>query len=60
MALCICGYHVYTETWTAALGEGLCCERELGNVIDVAVKKDSCDTVSNLLKKIVRMCSMFM
>ena len=38
----ICGYHLRSETWTAALWEELCCEQELGNVIDrsaVAVKK---------------------
>lgn len=42
VASCVHGYHVYGETWTASLGEELCCERELGNVIDryaVAVKK---------------------
>ena len=62
VASCVRGYHVYGETWTAALGEELCCERELGNVIDryaVAVKKDSSETVGHLPKKISRLCSMF-
>ena len=31
MASCVCGYHVYSEHWIAALREELYCER---NVID--------------------------
>ena len=61
MASCVRGYHVYSKTWTAALREELCCERELSNVIDcytVAVKKDSRETVGHLPKKILQMCSM--
>ena len=55
MASCIRGYHVYSENWTAALGEELFCERDIGNVIDryaVAVKKDSGETVGHLPQKI--------
>ena len=31
---CICGYHVYNETWTTVLGEVLLMERELHNMTD--------------------------
>ena len=40
--LCIHGYHVYEEVWTATFGEQLYTEREYGNIIDcydVAVKE---------------------
>ena len=42
MVSCIHDYHVYDETWMAALEEELCCEWEWSNVINhyaVAVKK---------------------
>ena len=32
------GYHVYGENWIAALGEELCCERNVINRYAVAVK----------------------
>ena len=41
---CIRGYHVYKETWRAAIGEELECDREPGNSSDryaVAVKRSS-------------------
>ena len=60
--LCIQGYHVYKEIWTAVVGEELNTEREIGNIVDryaVAMKKDSGETVAHLPKKISRMCSMF-
>ena len=38
MASCVRGYHVYGENWIAAIGEELCYERVIGNVIDVALK----------------------
>ena len=31
---CIRGYHVYKETWRAAIGEELECDREPGNSCD--------------------------
>jgi len=61
MDLCIRGYHVYKEVWTAVFGE-LYAEREFGNVVDhyaVTVMKDSGETVMHLPKKISKMCSMF-
>ena len=42
MACCIRGYHVYKDTWDAATGEELACEREVYNTQDcyaVAMKK---------------------
>ena len=62
MDLCIRGYHVYEEIWTAVFGEELNTERKIGNIVDryaVAVKKDSGETIGHLPKKISRMCSMF-
>jgi len=37
LSLCICGYHVYGEEWTATLEE-LTCEREIGNVVNQHAK----------------------
>ena len=54
MSLCVRGYHVYGEVWTATLGEELICIPEIGNVVDryaVAVKKDSGETVGHLPRK---------
>ena len=34
VASCVCGYHVYSENWIAALGEELYCKRVIGNVIN--------------------------
>ena len=59
---CICGYHVYNEIWTAVFWEVLITERELHNVAyhyAVAVKKHSGETVGNLPRIILRLCSMF-
>ena len=33
-ASCICGYHIYRDIWTAAIGEELDCVRESGNMRD--------------------------
>ena len=41
VASCVCGYHVYSGNWIAALREELYCEKIIGNVIDqhaIAVK----------------------
>ena len=43
---CVRGYHVYKDTWEAAIGEQLECVREQSNAVDwyaVAVLKD--DTI---------------
>ena len=32
IASCVRGYHIYNKKWTAAVGEILCCAREVGNV----------------------------
>ena len=51
---CIRGYHVYSEEWTAVLGETLTCEWEIGIVVDryaIAIKKYSCETVGHVPKK---------
>ena len=56
---CVRGYHEYGEQWTTFLGEQLTCP----NVMDqyaVSVKKDSSETVGQVLKKISRICSMFL
>ena len=40
---CVRGYHVYEDTWEAAIGQGLECVREQSNAVDryaVAVLKD--------------------
>ena len=44
-------------------GEQLTCQREVGNITDryaVTAKKDSGETVGHVLKKISRICSMFL
>ena len=41
--LCVCGYHVYKQTWNATMGEKLVCVIDVSNSLDsyaVAVKKD--------------------
>lgn len=56
------GYHVYKDTWDAALGEELQCQRETGNASDfyaVAVQKDG-NIVGHLPRKISRVCTLFM
>ena len=59
---CICGYHIYQEIWTAAVGETLVCERETNNNQDryaVAVKRNG-TTVGHLPRKASRVCSLFL
>ena len=60
MVLCIRGYHIFGKTWTAALGEELCCECELSTIIDhyALAVRNSKETVGHLLKKISQMCNM--
>ena len=56
------GYHVYQDSWEAAIGERLPCKREPGNRKDpfaVAVVR-SRDTVGHVPKKISSVCSMFL
>jgi len=56
---CVCGYHVYSEMWTAVFGEILCTERKLHNVVDryvMAVTKDSGETVGYVTRKFSRLC----
>lgn len=60
--LCVRGYHVYKEIWTAVLGETLPCVRETSNEKDryaVAVIKDS-NIVGHLPKKISSVSSLFL
>ena len=60
--LCIRGYHIYKEIWTAAIGEVLPCEREPTNPEDryaVAVKKDDI-IVGHLPRKVSRICTLFL
>ena len=60
---CVCGYHEYREQCTNFLGEQLTCQFEVSNVTDryaVAVRKDSGKTVGHVLKKIFRICSVFL
>ena len=62
IASCVRGYHIYKEKWTAAVGEMLCCAREVGNVLDryaVSVLKDG-DIVGHLPRKISKVCSLFL
>ena len=62
IASCVRGYHIYKEKWTAAVGEILCCAREVGNVLDryaVSVLKDG-DIVGHLPRKISKVCSLFL
>jgi len=64
MASCVRGYHVYSESWIAVLGEELHCKWEIGNMMDryaVGVKKlGTSKTVGHLPRKISRRCSMFL
>ena len=58
---CVRGYHIYRETWDAAVGEELECQRERGNGTDmyaVAVVQDS-TIVGHLPQKISRVCTLF-
>ena len=51
---CIRGYHVYKETWRAAIGEELECDQEPGNSCDryaVAVKRNGV-VIGHLPRKI--------
>ena len=55
MDLCIRGYHVYEEIWTAVFREKLYTEREIGNIVDcyaVAIKKDSVKQLAICLKNL--------
>ena len=59
---CIRGYHVYKETWRAAIGEELECDREPGNSCDryaVAVKRSGV-VIGHLPRKVSRVCSLFL
>ena len=60
---CVHGYHEYQGVWMAAVGEELCCKREMRrNLRDpyaVVVKKDGI-TVGHLPSKISRICSLFL
>lgn len=60
--LCIRGYHVYQQIWSAAVGEVLSCCREPTNLRDryaVAVEKDDI-IIGHLPRKVSRVCSIFM
>ena len=61
-SMCICGYHVYKETWIAAIGEVLPWAREPTNSddrYDVAVKKDG-TIVGHLAKEVSHTCTLFL
>ena len=63
VASCVHDYHVYSKNRTAALGEELYCEQDIGNVIDqyaIDMKKDSSETIGHLPQKISRNCTMFL
>ena len=56
------GNHLYKETWRAAIGEELECDRELGNSCDryaVAVKRSGV-VIGHLPRKVSRVCSLFL
>ena len=58
---CVCGYHDCGEQWTTFLGEQLTYQCKVDNVTNCyTVKKDSSKTVGYVLKKIPRICSMFL
>ena len=59
---CIGRYHVYKETWQAAIGEKLECDREPENSCDryaVAVKRSGV-VIGHLPRKLSRVCSLFL
>ena len=59
---CIRGYHIYKETWRAAIGEELECDREPGNSCDryaIAVKRSGV-VIGHLPRKVSRVCSLFL
>ena len=61
--LCVRGFYVHEEHWTAFVGEELTCQQERGNVVDryaVAVEKATGETVSHVPKKISRICGSFL
>ena len=61
--LCVCGFYVYEEHWTAFVGEELTCQQKRGNVVDryaVVVEKATSETVGHVPKKISRICSSFL
>ena len=57
----VCGYHVYQDSWDAAIGEQLPCKREHGNHKDpfTVVVLRSTVTAGHVPKKISSVCSMF-
>lgn len=59
--LCIRGYHIYNEIWTAIVGEELICQREPTNPSDryaVAVMRSG-QIIGHLPRKVSRACSIF-
>ena len=55
---CVPGFHVYQDIWTPVLHEELLCQRETGNIEDVAVKKNGC-VVGRVPRKVSAICSTF-
>ena len=50
---CVRRYHIYKDIWTPAVGEKLCCARQMNNMVDryaVSVSKGT-DIVEHLPKK---------
>ena len=61
-ALCIRGYHIYKEIWSAVVGEEFACEREPTNSTDryaVAVIRSGV-AIGHLPRKVSRACSLFL
>lgn len=61
-ALCIRGYHIYKDVWSAAVGETLACVLESKNSRDrnaVAVEREGI-TVGHLPLKVSRVCALFL
>ena len=61
-ALCIRGYHIYKEYWSAVVGEEFACEREPTNSTDryaVAVIRSGV-AIGHLPRKVSRACSLFL
>jgi hypothetical protein len=59
--LCIRGYHIYNDIWTAVIGEELICQRELTNPTDayaVAVVRSG-QVIGYLPRKVSCACSIF-
>ena len=61
-ALCIRGYHVYSQIWSAAVGEEFPCEREPTNPADryAVVVNNNGIAIGHLPRKVSRACSLFL